>query len=364
MSNKPETIFIIDDNLRNIQVAANVLRDEGFKVLFSDQGSEGIKNIEKYQPDLILLDIMMPLIDGFEVCTRLKSKDTTQDIPVIFLTAKTEIESITHGLALGGVDYVTKPFNANELLARIKTHLTLRRQQKELEMTNITKDKLFSVLGHDLRGNLASIITLSGLLLDPAYEKTEGQLKEFYGYIQNQANTLNIILTNVLDWSKSRDNKLSFDPHNIEIDKISENNIKLLGSNANLKQISMQSVVKPGVGAYADENMVNTVMRNLLFNAIKFTNLGGSIHIDAWKEAQRVVVKVEDTGVGIRKEKQPTIFSGETVAPTRGTNQETGTGLGLSICKEFVLKNGGEIWIESETGKGTKVFFSLPLQKK
>lgn len=361
MLKKANTVFLVDDNLKNIQVAANVLRLEGYKVLFSDNGKEGLKNIELYMPDIILLDIMMPIMDGFEVCKLLKENDKTRNIPVIFLTAKTEVDNISKGLELGGVDYITKPFNPKELIARLKTHLTIQNQKKELTELNETKDKLFSVMGHDLKGNVASILSLSGLLLDHEYEKSEDQRYEFYRYIHNQANNLNILLTNLLNWSKSRSDKMVYDPRPVDVKRIAEQNVRLLKENASLKNIKLISAVEVGFDVMIDENMINTVLRNLIFNAIKFTNVGGSITIDAEKRDGMAYIKVTDTGVGIRKEKQNTIFNRETVVSTNGTAEETGTGLGLSICNDFVAKNKGKIWLESEPGKGTTVYFSVPL---
>ncbi len=354
------TIFIIDDNVKNLQVAANFLRMANYKVLISDNGKDGLVNIEKYQPDIVLLDIMMPGMDGYEVCQQLKINEKTRDIPVIFLTAKTETESLTKAFQTGGVDYVTKPFNSDELMVRINTHIMLRQQQKNLEILNITKDKLFRVLGHDLRGNLASILSMSELLLDENYEKDEQTITQFHRYINNQANNLNLLLNNVLEWARNKDNSLIFKPGRINLKKIADANVKLLKENALLKEITLTSAIEKDVFAYADMNMVNTIVRNLVFNAIKFTNSSGNVSIDCETSDQFIIVKVIDTGVGIRKEKQGSIFKNQRGNSTTGTANETGTGLGLIICKEFTLKNGGEIWLESEPGKGTTIFFTLP----
>jgi len=361
MDEVSNTVFIIDDNVKNLQVVANLLRMSNYRVLFADNGKDGLKNIEKYRPDIILLDIMMPNMDGFEVCHRLKNNEKTRDIPVIFLTAKTESDSLTKAFELGGVDYVVKPFKSNELLARINAHVTIRKQKKQLEEVSITKDKLFSVLGHDLRGNLTSILSISELLLDESYVKDNEQIKEFHRYINNQANNLNIILNNVIDWSKSRDNTLAYDPRKVDLKKAAKSNVKLLKENASLKNIKLTSEITEPIIAYADENMLNTVLRNLIFNAIKFTNNGGNISIDVTVSESEAIMKVIDTGVGIRKEKQDSIFNSQNVVSTKGTAKETGTGLGLMICKEFTEKNKGRIWLESQPGKGTTVFFSIPL---
>ena len=358
---KSDTVFLIDDNPKNLQVAANMLRLANYKVLIADSGKEGLAKIEKYMPDIILLDIMMPVMDGYEVCMKLKSNEKTKDIPVIFLTAKTETESIAKGFEAGGVDYITKPFNSKELLARIQIHVTLQKQKTMLREVNTTKDKLFSVLGHDLRGNLASIISISELLLDDTYEKDPEQIKQFYRHINNQANNLNILLNNVLDWSKTRDNRIVFDPRKVDIKRLANMNIKLLKENAALKDLSLKSEIHEPVLVKGDENMINTVLRNLIFNAIKYTIPGGSISIMTESDKKNATIKVKDTGVGIRKEKQDSIFNSNTIVSTRGTIEETGTGLGLMICKEFVLKNKGDIWLESEPGEGTTIFFTIPL---
>ena len=361
MNDNTKTIFIVDDNIKNIQIAANFLRMANYKVLFADNGNEALKNIEKYMPNMVLLDIMMPGMDGFEVCSKLKENKTTKDIPVIFLTAKTEAETIEQGFKIGGVDYIIKPFNRQELIARINTHITLQSQQNELLQINKTKDKLFSVMGHDLRGNISTIVSMSELLLDKNYNKTEEQIDQFHRYINNQAKTLNIILNNLLDWSRLNDDRIIYDPGKINIKKSIDENVKHLIEDATLKNIIIESALKADLFGYADRNMLHTVLRNLIFNAIKFTNIGGIIKVNAEKQGNEIIISVADSGVGIRKEKQDMLFNNETIISTRGTAEETGTGLGLYLCKQFIEQNHGKLWLKSEPQKGSVFYFSIPV---
>jgi len=159
------SILIVDDVAKNIQLVAKFLTHEGYNLFFAQSGESAIKQIAARTFDLILLDIMMPGMDGFEVCRKIKNQDKSKDIPVIFLTAKTDDEVIVKGFDIGGVDYITKPFNPIELIARVKTHLQMRSRELELEELNNTKDTLLSVISHDLRTPFFNIMSIGELLL-------------------------------------------------------------------------------------------------------------------------------------------------------------------------------------------------------
>ncbi len=364
---KDATIFIVDDVDSNITVAGSVLKQMGYRILFAKTGREAIENIKKYKPDLILLDIMMPGIDGFGVCENLKNIPETKDIPIIFLTAKNNIESITKGFRLGGVDYITKPFNMEELTVRIKTHLELlsknrelERQRCELEKLNNTKDKFFSIIAHDLKGPFSGFITLSEVLNSRFEQITIEDLQELIVSLNSSAKLLNELLDNLLTWSQVQRGTIKFKPAPTYLKPVIDDVYAILSLNASKKEIVIKNNINEDCIVHTDENLVYSVLRNLLSNAIKYSAEKSEIIVSSIEEDENNYrITVKDSGVGIPGERLKTIFKIEQKSSTPGTNNEHGTGLGLIICYEFIVRQGGKIWIESEEGKGTEVHFTL-----
>ena len=165
MNTKQKSILVVDDIVKNIQVIANVLYDQGFHVEFATNGEEALEWLKSQNFDLILLDVMMPGMDGFEVCEKIKEMPCCNETPIIFLTAKTDVDSIAKGFEAGAVDYITKPFNIKELLVRVNTHIKIQEQRKEMEELNHTKDKFFSIIAHDLKNPFNTILGFSQFLM-------------------------------------------------------------------------------------------------------------------------------------------------------------------------------------------------------
>jgi two-component system sensor histidine kinase/response regulator len=364
MSNKESsqtTILVVDDDPTNLSVLLAYLQDMHYNILVAQNGESALEQIPYALPDLILLDIMMsPGIDGFETCRRLKANKHTKDIPVIFMTALSDIENKIKGFEVGGVDYITKPLEHQEVVARVRTHLTLRHQQKQLQAFNVSKDTFFSVIAHDLRGPLSSLQVLTQVAEEKLETYTPDKLREVIGLQRTSIEHLSQLLENLLTWSRIQQGMIACHPSRIELEAIVARNIELLTPHGNQKQITLSGAVPTNVVAYADLNMVDTVIRNLLSNAVKFTKPGGSVEVSATQIETAVEVSVADTGIGIPTEKVPTLFRIDQRYKRVGTAREKGTGLGLILCKEFIEKNGGKIWVESEVGKGTIVRFTLP----
>ncbi|MCF6242563.1 MAG: hybrid sensor histidine kinase/response regulator [Bacteroidales bacterium] len=360
-------ILIIDDIAENIKVAANVLKKQSFNISYAQSGKAGIARAEKVRFDLILLDIMMPEMDGFEVCRRLKQNEKTKEIPVIFLTAKADEESLRKGFDSGGVDFITKPFKATELIARVNTHIQLKFVQEQLSKTNEeirlaneNKDKLLSIIAHDLRNPFSVLITFSKLIMD-SYEEFSKEdiltyMKSFYDTSKQGFN----LLDNLLKWSKSQTGKMEIIREKLDMNDLTEETITLLNSQALNKNIKLYNKVPKNLYAFADINMILTVLRNLISNAIKFTDKGGKVEIFGEIKKKQVFIKVKDTGVGIAADDIPKIFRIDIKHSTSGTEGERGTGLGIILCKEFIEKNNGILSVESQPGKGSTFFFSLP----
>jgi signal transduction histidine kinase len=378
------TLLVVDDNQTNVRVIMNYLREAGFKLLVAKDGLMALEVVQSRKPDLILLDVMMPEMDGFETCRRLKADEETRHIPVIFMTALTSEDDKVKGFDVGAVDYVTKPIQQREVLARVYTHLQIRQQSKllqqqyqemeflayQLATTNADKDKFFSIVAHDLRGPFLPLLGNLELMTEMAESLPPKQMKEMSAASHRSARRVFELLENLLHWARLQMGRMEYQPQQLDLGKIAAKNVELLSENAVTKQINLSNEVKSNTLVYADEQMLNTVIRNLTNNALKFTPPGGQVTIVASFELENklktqtptyVTVSITDTGVGMPPEVKQKLFKLDEHVTTIGTGKETGTGLGLIICQEMVIKSGGQIWVESELGKGTTVKFTLPV---
>ena len=323
-------------------------------------GKQALSMIPEACPDLILLDVMMPGMDGFEVCEQLKKIPGTKDIPVIFLTARVETTDVLKGFRVGAVDYVTKPFKGAELLSRIKTHLELKFARERLKELNATKDKLFSIIAHDLRNPL-QVLLFSAELLCKHFDNFDAEKKkEFINKIYVGTNQVSELLENLLEWSKSQRGVIESKFEKIDLDILAGENIDLFKENGEKKNILLRSDIGKGIYAFADRNMIRIVIRNLISNAIKFTKNGGQVTITASVSPGSVHVSVSDTGIGINEDNLSHLFRIDKQKSTLGTAKEKGSGLGLILCKEFVEKNNGTITVTSTPGEGSNFTFTLP----
>ena len=359
-SGSRQKVLIVDDVTKNIQLVANFLKQSGYEINYALSGKAAIRHVKKDHFDLILLDVMMPEMDGFEVCEKLKENARTKDIPVIFLTAKTDIESVTKAFEIGGIDYITKPFNKAELLARVKTHLEMQLQKKNLRELNATKDKFFSIIAHVLRSPLNQLIGLSEILQNMIISKQGEDAIRLVNIINESAKSGRMLLENLLEWSRSQTGSISFSPESLDLSIVTEEVVGLVAHNANQKGIIINSKIKDNINAFADVNMLKTILRNLISNSIKFTSNGGKITLNAKIAKEMVTYSVKDNGIGIDESDIKKLFRMDINPKTIGKSEEKGTGLGLILCKEFVEINGGEIWVESEFGMGSSFLFSLP----
>ncbi len=370
---KKFSILIVDDNPRNIQVAAGFLKPIGYHIAFARNGLSALEKLHKKKFDLILLDVMMPDMDGYEVCRRLKLNQETIDIPIIFLTANNDAESVAKAFDVGGIDFLSKPFNASELQARVKTHLNLqhaqevmatnntelRENRKKLEEANATKDKFFSIIAHDLRSPFNTLLGFTEYLEKEFYTISSEKSFDMIKQIKKTARGTYFLLENLLEWSRSQTGKMPPKPITINLRDIITDCVGMAQTSANKKHISLRAEISDKLPAYIDENMIRTVIRNLISNAIKFTPHGGEILVGVADGLKYYRVYVQDNGVGIKNSVQKTLFNVDSHCSTMGTDREKGTGLGLILCKEFVEKNGGTIEVESELNMGTRFLFTV-----
>lgn len=375
MDREKPLILIVDDNTDNLGVLFEGLQDAGYELRMAENGVEAIRMAEYLVPDLILLDIIMPGMDGFETCRYLKESELTRDIPVIFMTALTESVDEVMGLTLGAVDYIRKPCKYEIVKSRINTHLTLCRQKKELaelnrqlSETNIrlaeaneAKNKFFSIIAHDTKNAIIALLSATNLLSKSINDLSQEKILMISSTMHTYVNNLYNLLDNLLNWARSQSGKIAFNPQKINIKKLINRNIDLLQENAKQKEIKISCLVNPVITAYGDRNMVDIIIRNLVSNAIKYTMKFGEVTISAVTSDNFVEIAVSDTGIGIKEENMEKLFRIDNQYKKEGTAGEFGTGLGLILCCEFVEKNNGHIWVESEFGKGTTFRFTLPL---
>ena len=362
------TILVVDDVVSNVLLLKILLTKENFKVLTANNGYTCIEIAQNNHPDLILLDVMMPDINGFETAEKLKSDPATADIPIIFLTALNAPSDLVKGFQVGANDFLTKPFNKEELVMRVMRQIQLvfakriiESQNAELKRTISNRDKMYSVIAHDLRSPMASIRMVLNLLVSTISSELIGEeLFSLLDKANKESEETHDLLDNLLKWTKSQTGRLNVVHQNFDISDVLigiEDIFSLIAENK--KQKINFDKQTGSIMVRADKDMLNTVLRNFMSNAIKFTLEGKDIDILVDKQDKFVKVSIRDHGVGISPERIATLFSaGQT---TYGTNNEEGSGLGLQLCQDFARKNGGDVMVESVLGEGSTFSVFVPL---
>lgn len=406
-----DTILVIDDTPDNLRLLFNYLTQHGFKVLIAHDGEDGIETAEFTCPDLILLDVMMPNIDGFEVCEFLKSKPETQYIPIIFMTALIDIIDKIKGFELGAADYITKPFQNEEVLARITTHLNVYKLQRQLTQQNqqlveemkgrqqaewereqalealqaekvalakrveertvdLTralrlKNEFLANMSHELRTPLTAILGISETFQEQFYGPLNDKQQKFMQVLEKSAHHLLALINGILDLSKMEAEELTLVFDKVYINNVCHASLHIIKEDADKKQLRVSMTSDNMVDTIqADEHRLIQILVNLLSNAIKFTLNGGSIELEVRGNAEKGMLDfcVKDTGIGIAKEDIKYIFE-PFVQLDGGLNRVSeGTGLGLSLVYHLTKMHGGIVSVESEIGKGSCFTVSLPWQ--
>ncbi|MCP4155219.1 MAG: hybrid sensor histidine kinase/response regulator [bacterium] len=356
-------ILIVEDIPKNVQVLCNILQKDKYRIGIAGNGKQALDMVPDIKPDLILLDVMMPVMNGFETCEHLKSDLETKDIPIIFLTAKDETSDVVKGLAIGAVDYVTKPFKGTELLSRVKTHLELKFAREELKELNATKDKFLSIIAHDLKNPMQALLLFTDALKSRFDTLNTDKLKEYIDKCFDNTRFLAQLLENLLEWALAEEGIIKCHPAEIDITAIVKENIELFQANAGEKNITLTAQIDGDYAAFADENMSRTVIRNLISNAVKFTNPKGEVTVTVSSQQDVSAIEISDNGIGIAAEDIDTLFKIGEHKTSRGTAKEKGTGLGLVLCHEFISRNNGTIDVTSTPGKGSTFTVKLPAKE-
>ena len=365
MDEQLNSILIVDDNKENIKVLGLALKEKEYNLTVAFSGPDALEILDATNIDLVLLDVMMPGMDGFEVCRRMKENENTREIPVIFITALTETNSIVKGFEVGGVDYLTKPFKKRELFARVDTQLKIKNQKlkleeqkQELESTIKSRDTLYSIIAHDIRSPLANIKSVLSALHNDMIDQDSFQ--QLVAMLQITTSETYDLLENLLLWTKSKITALKPSIKMVEAKELIEKTVMVLQPSAEKKGISLTTELSKAGSITADSNMISTAVRNLVSNAIKFTQAGGEIKVICSTSSEETVIEVHDYGVGISEENIRKLLDAEEHFTTYGTDHEKGSGLGSKLVLGFIRSHGGQLSIESKPGKGSVFRISIP----
>ena len=363
-------ILIVDDTPANIDVLDLFLEKEGYKISIAQSGESALDLADRISPDLILLDVMMPGIDGFETCRRLKSNDKTSDIPIIFITARNESADIIKGFSLGGVDYITKPFSQEEVCARVHLHLKLKTLMAALETKNQKladlndlKNKFLGMASHDLRNPISTIQGFSKILLDHGETLAEDTKKEFLQSIHKVSHDMLTLLDDLLNISTIESGKLELQVKRGSFGQLVKERVRMYQVMAERKNLATHLDIEEMAEFSFDPNRISQVIDNLLSNAIKFSPPGKEIYIWLGQKNGQAKFSVRDQGPGISPDDQDKLFKHFQKLKARPTADEPSHGLGLAIAKKMVEAHKGKITVESQPGSGATFSFVIPLGK-
>lgn len=375
-------ILIVDDIPTNLDVLSETLSAHGYDVAIAISGERALKQIGRRAPDLILLDIVMPEMDGFEVCQQLKTNPHTRRIPIIFMTALTDIDSKIRGFELGGVDYITKPFQEQEVLARIKTHLQIRQLTQNLEQevarqvislqqsknaaeaANIAKSHFLANVSHELLTPLNAILGMTEGLKEGVYGQINEEQTQAIQTIQRSGSHLLTLINDILDVANIESGQIELDCQPTAITPLCTSSFALIKEQALKKRIQLEMKVPASLPPlFVDKRYIRQVLVNLLSNAIKFTPEGGmvTLEVSRFPAAQGLLqIAVIDTGIGIAPEDITKLFRPFIQIDSALNRQYRGTGLGLALVKRMVELHGGQVILTSEVGVGSRFTITLP----
>ena len=373
-SDKPADILIVDDTPANLNVLSAMLTPQGYTVRPAISGELALKAAQKSPPDLILLDIRMPGMNGYEVCNQLKSDERLRDIPVIFISALNDIEDKLKAFQAGGVDYINKPFYIEEVIARVQNHITLHQQRQEIqrlrdqdreyyEELSKMKDQFVTIASHDLKSPLSLVRGYAELLNDLESVHNDADAQLYIQWIQRGIVTMQRLITDLLDLARIETGQsLILAP--VHLAKFLEQNLANIELKAQEKDIELVYHPPPkDLTLQMDEAKMAQVLDNLLSNAFKYTPKNGRVEVSIVTEKDQVVIQIADNGLGIPPEAMPRLFERFYRVQHKDFLNNDGTGLGLSIVKAIVEQHGGQIWVESEVDRGSIFYVGLPLNQ-
>ncbi len=371
--NSQHNILVVDDSQASLDLIKSILDAPDLRIATALSGKTALKKVRANPFDLILLDIVMPEIDGFQVMETLKKHNDTKDIPVIFITAKNDEKNTIKGFKAGAMDYVTKPFNESELVARIRNHLELKRSKENLvrakdeaEKGSRIKSEFLANMSHEIRTPISGILGVVDLLKGTKLDKEqEGYLQ----IIESSTDLLLTIINDILDLSKIEAGKMTLEEIPFDLQKNLEDVMALFKSKTREKGLYLKLDVDERIPPVlkGDTVRIKQIFMNLISNAIKFTKKGGvTVKVSVKKQDEAHVTllgEVIDTGIGIDDESREKLFKAFSQADVSTTRKHGGTGLGLAISRNLVRMMSGYIGVESQPAKGSDFYFTIKLKK-
>jgi two-component system, sensor histidine kinase and response regulator len=360
----PARILVVDDREANVQVLGEMLGKLGYEIVPVTTGEQALRRLAAHPADLILLDVLMPEMDGFEVCHRIREQPQLAEIPIIFLSAADDKTFIVRALEAGAVDYVTKPFNQAELISRVRTHLALKHARDRLRQLAEDKDELLGILAHDLKNHLGGMQMSAQLMHDRALALGEDRLKRMSGNILDASNQMFSFVKEFLA-NAAADRGFTFNLEATSLSEAAAAAILRYGEAAQRKSLTFHEeypLAAPLV--LADQGALDQVIDNLVSNAVKFSPADKSIWVSIGTAAGGVLeCRVRDEGPGCDEKDLAQMFTRYRRLSARPTAGEPSTGLGLSIAKRHVDAMNGTLHCESEHGKGATFVLRLPLAR-
>lgn len=362
---RPARLLVVDDQEANLRIIGDILGRLGFDIILATDGNQALRRLEARPVDLILLDVLMPDRDGFEICQLIRANPLWTDIPIIFLSAADDKSLIVRALEVGGVDYVTKPFNQAELMSRVRTHLALKTARDRLKQLAEDKDELLGILAHDLKNHLGGMKMSVQLLHDRAQKQADPRLERMAANINTSTNQMLAFVVEFLA-NSAADRGLSIHIEPIWVHQAVGTAMQHYAETARRKGIILEATGSTVEPAAADRKALDQILDNLVSNALKFSPPDTTVRIrieDDPESGGGTICRVEDQGPGFTEDDKVHMFHRYRRLSARPTAGEPSTGLGLSIVKKLVQAVGGTISCESRTGEGTTFILRLPAYK-
>lgn len=353
-------VLVVDDLPSNREIMRRMLTRNGYAVTLAEDGRQAIDILTDALFDLILLDVGMPKMDGFAVCRCVKSDERTASIPVIFISAQGDLGDKVQAFEVGAVDYITKPFKLEEVLARVNTQIMLAQQKRQILHLSDLKDQLIRTVSHELKNPIHVVMGYAALLVDEPNAPPE-QISEMSAQIFRSAERMHRIVTNLLDITQI-ESGLQWQMRRVSLLGIVQDALHEHLFLAGQKDILLElAPFDAGIQVMADPVRLHQVFSNLVSNAIKYTPTGGQVHMSAVNAEGDVTVSVSDNGLGIPEHDLPHLFDKFFRVNTVDHREQEGTGLGLSITKAIVDGHGGRICVTSHLGAGSTFNVTLPI---
>ncbi len=357
----PSLILVVDDEPKNIQVVGSLLLRHGHEIIAAGNGEEALEKLKSVRPDLILLDVMMPGMTGFELCRILQSDPETRDTPIIFLSAASDKSFVIEALKNGGVDYVTKPFNGAELLTRVDLHSNLQKTRRRLAQIINEKNRLVEIVAHDLKNPLNGI-QFAAMLLSEKSDGHDPQQEMLFESIRDSATRAFEIISGLLATPTLDAVKSSIRKQPVCLNENAMKAVKNFEQHVRSKNISLEfRSPTESVMVLGEERTLLCCMENLISNAIKFSPKGANVIIDVLPDGSNGKFRIQDGGPGIMEEEIGGLFQKFTRLSAKPTAGESSTGLGLHIVHELVSAMQGSVQYEKSRLGGACFIVSVPL---